>query len=84
MAESGKAQCSIPVYIPQYKDADGNLLQKEGYFFTAKHSLSDLLNGSKSPKTVDEMAERLIESHILQDLTFAFDKSFLHPRHAST
>jgi outer membrane protein OmpA-like peptidoglycan-associated protein len=82
-AEVGKAKCRIPVYIPKYKDADGNSLQKVEYYFTAKHSESALLDGSKAPKIIDEMAERLIESHILPDLTFAFDKSFLHPKHAA-
>jgi outer membrane protein OmpA-like peptidoglycan-associated protein len=37
----------------------------------------------KGVKIIDEMAERLIESHILPDLTFAFDKSFLHPKQAA-
>src|SRR5690606_7034098 len=27
-AEGGKAQCRIAVYIPNYRDEDGNLLQK--------------------------------------------------------
>ncbi|MDQ3003193.1 MAG: peptidoglycan-binding protein [Fibrobacterota bacterium] len=83
MVEAGKAKCTIPVYIPQYKDEGGNLLQKADYYFTAKHSLSELLDGAKAAlKTIDEMAERLIDTHIIQNLTFAFDKSFLHPRHA--
>src|SRR5690606_6915215 len=78
-AEGGKAQCRIAVYIPNYRDEDGNLLQKVENYFVAKHSESDPLDGSKAPKLVDEMAERLIKTHILPDLTFAFDKSFLHP-----
>ncbi len=82
-AKDGKASCRIPVYIPSYKDANGNSLQKVDYYFTAKHSDSVLLNGSAKTKLVDEMSERLIESHILPDLTFAFDKSFLHPKHAA-
>src|SRR5690606_31920297 len=80
--ESGKAKGWIPVYIPNYRDEDGNLLQKVEYYFVAKHSESDPLDGSKAPKLVDEMAERLIKTHILPDLTFAFDKSFLHPGQA--
>jgi ribosome-binding factor A len=57
-------------------------LQKVEYYFTAKHTESALLDGSKAPRIIDEMAERLIESHILPDLTFVFDKTFLHPKHA--
>lgn len=82
MEDGGKATCNIPVYIPAYKDEDGNRLQKVEYYFTAKHSESELLDGSKSPKIVDEMAERLIKSHILQDVTFATGKSFIQSKHA--
>ncbi len=82
-AEGGKAKCRIPIYIPKFKDEDGNRMEKVEYYFTAKHSESVLLDGSKTPKTVTEMSERLIESHILPDVTFAFDKSFLHPKHAT-
>lgn len=57
-------------------------MRKVEYYFTVKHSQSDLLDGSKVTKTVEEMAERLIRSHILQDLTFAFDRSFLRPAQA--
>ena len=78
-AELGKAKCTIPVYIPDYKDADGNRMQKVEYYFIAKHSESAPLNGEKSPKLVDEMADRLIESHILQDITFGSNKSVLRP-----
>lgn len=81
-ADGGKAVGTVPVYIPTYKDEDGNRMQKAEYYFTAKHSESDLLDGSKVTKLVDEMAERLIKSHILQDVTFGFDKSFLHPDQA--
>ena len=82
-AEGGKAKCRIPIYIPKCKDADGNRMEKVEYFFTAKHSESVLFDGSKTPKTITGMAERLIESHILPDLTFASGKSFLHPKHAA-
>ena len=82
-AEGGKAIGTVPVYIPTCKDEDGNRMQKAEYYFTAKHSESDLLDGSKVIKLVDEMADRLIKSHILQDVTFGFDKSFLHPSQAS-
>jgi outer membrane protein OmpA-like peptidoglycan-associated protein len=81
-AEGGKAIGTVPVYIPTYKDEDGNRMQKAEYYFTAKHSESDLLDGSQAVKLVDEMADRLIKSHILQDVTFGFDKSFLHPDQA--
>jgi outer membrane protein OmpA-like peptidoglycan-associated protein len=82
-AEGGKAIGTVPVYIPTYKDEDGNRMQKAEYYFTAKHSESDLVDGSKVIKLVDEMADRMIKSHILQDVTFGFDKSFLHPDQAS-
>lgn len=81
-AKDGKAICKIPVYIPNYKDEDGNRMRKVEYYFLARHSEAKPLDGSKAPKLVDEMAERLIETHILPDLTFATGKSFLHPRHA--
>lgn len=81
-AEAGKAICTVPVYIPTYKDEDGNRMQKAEYFFTAKHSESDPLDGSKAPKIIDEMADRLIKFHVLPDLTFGFDKSYLHPNQA--
>ncbi len=82
-AEAGKAMCKIPLFIPSYRDTDGNRMQKVEYYFTAKHSESVLLDTSKTPKVVEEMAERLIQSHILPDLTFAFDKSFLHPKNVA-
>ena len=32
----GRAKGKVPVYFPQYKDEDGNLLAKVQFFFTAK------------------------------------------------
>jgi outer membrane protein OmpA-like peptidoglycan-associated protein len=81
-ADGGKAVGTVPVYIPTYKDEDANRMQKVEYYFTAKHSESDLLDGSKAPKIIDEMAERLIKSHVLQDVTFGTGKSFVHPKQA--
>jgi outer membrane protein OmpA-like peptidoglycan-associated protein len=83
MEKDGKAFCKIPVYIPNYKDEDGNRMPKVEYYFLARHSEADPLDGSNAPKVVDEMADRLIESHILPDITFATGSSFLHPDHAS-
>jgi outer membrane protein OmpA-like peptidoglycan-associated protein len=83
-AEAGKARCRIPIYIPKYKGADGNRLPKVEFYFTAKHSESALLDGSKVTKVIDEMAERLIESHILSDFHFAVNESFLDPKHADS
>lgn len=80
--DKGKAKTRIPVYIPQYKDEDGNHLAKVEYYFTAKHGASDLLKDESKIKLVDRMAERHIESHILQDVAFATGKSFVSPRHA--
>lgn len=82
-AKSGKAKCRIPVYIPDYKDEHGHSLQTVEYYFTAKHSESDMLDGSKSAKVVSEMVERLIASHILFDRTFAPETSYLQPNHAA-
>ncbi len=82
-AANGKATCKIPVYIPAYKDEDGNLMPKVEYYFNAKHSEADPLDGSKSPKVVGEMAERLIKCHVLEDVTFGSDKSFLSPAQAA-
>lgn len=82
-AQEGKATFKIPVYIPNYQDEDGNRLRKVEYYFNAKHSEADPLDGSKAPKVVDEMADRVIESHILPDITFATALSFLHPDHAA-
>lgn len=82
-AQDGTAVCKIPLYIPTYRDEDGNRMQKAEYWFNAKHSEASPLDGSKSPKLVDEMADRLIESHILPDITFATAQSFLHPDHAA-
>lgn len=81
--DGGKAKCLIPVYMPQYKDESGNLLDKVEYYFTAKHSVSDLLSDDTVVKLVDHMANRLIKSHILQNVTFGYDKSFLRPGKAA-
>jgi outer membrane protein OmpA-like peptidoglycan-associated protein len=83
VAKDGKALGKIPVYIPTFKDEDGNPLQKVEYYFLAKHSEAEPLDGSKAPKLVDEMADRLVESHILPDITFATGSSFLRPNQAS-
>lgn len=83
VAKDGKAFCKIPVYIPAFKDEDGNRLEKVEYYFVAKHSEAKPLDGSKAPKLVDEMADRLVESHILPDINFATGSSFLHPKHAA-
>ncbi len=82
VAKDGKALCKIPVYIPSFKDEDGNRLQKVEYYFLAKHSEAETLDGSKAPKLVDEMADPFIKSHILPDITFATGNSCLHPREA--
>src|SRR5690606_2354237 len=58
-----------------------NLRQVE-YHFTAKHSMSDILKAEKAIKVVDEMADRLVQTHILQDVTFATGKSFPSPDQA--
>jgi flagellar motor protein MotB len=83
VAKEGKAFCKIPIYIPSFKDEDGNRLEKVEYYFLARHSEAETLDGSKAPKAVDEMAERLVESHILPDIHFATGSSFLHPKHAA-
>lgn len=80
--ERGRAKARIPVYIPKYRDEEGNLLPMVEFFFSAKHSQSDLCKDEKAAKVIDGMADHLIESHILPDLTFATGKSFLHPRQA--
>ena len=83
VAEGGKATCKIPVYIPAYQDEDGNRMQKVEYYFLAKHSEAEPLDGSKAPKLVDEKADRVIESHVVEGVTFEFNSSFLHPKHAA-
>ena len=83
VAEDGKATCKIPVYIPSYQDEDGNRMQKVEYYFLAKHSEAEPLDGSKAPKLVDEKADRVIESHVVEGVTFEFNSSFLHPKHAA-
>ncbi len=82
-AKEGKATCSIPVYIPAYKDENGKRLQKVEYFFIAKHSEAEPLDGSKAPKMVDEMAERVLETHIIQNVTFVTGKSFIRASEAT-
>lgn len=77
--KEGKARGKIPVYIPQYRDEEGNLLPRMEYWFTAKHADSYLFQDDKVVKAVDHLADRLIQSHILQDLTFATGKSFIRP-----
>ncbi|MBW8886849.1 MAG: peptidoglycan-binding protein [Fibrobacteres bacterium] len=82
MAEDGKATLKIPVYIPNFRDEDGNNLQRVEYYFIARHSEAEPLDGSKAPKVVDEMADRVLEMHILQNLTFATGKSFIRASEA--
>jgi outer membrane protein OmpA-like peptidoglycan-associated protein len=81
-AKDGRAIGKVPVYIPAYRDENGNPLQKAEYYFLAKHSEAETLDGSQAPKIVAEMAARLVESHILPDLAFAAGISFLHPGQA--
>lgn len=81
--DGGKAKARVPVYQPNYRDEGGNLLAEVEYYFTAKHSQSDLLQDDKAVKKIDGKADRVIESHVLEDTTFDFDSSFLHPRNAS-
>ena len=80
--KEGKALAKVPVYIPQYRDEEGNLLAVVEYYFTAKHSMSDLLSDDTVVKKVDHLADRLIKSHILQNVTFGYDRSFLRPAKA--
>lgn len=75
--EDGKAKTMIPVFQPQFREADGSIPTKVEYQFTAKHSHSELLEDDKAIRIVDHMAERVIDTHILQDITFALDKSFV-------
>lgn len=82
MEKDGKAACKIAVYIPNYQDEDGNRLRKVEYFFKASHSEAEPLDGSKSPKLVDEMADRVLEMHILENVTFATGKSFVRTSEA--
>lgn len=74
--EGGKAVARIPVHMPKFKDEFGNLLNKVKYFFTAKHSESDLLKAPDKTKDVEEMAVPLLESHVVPDIAFATGKSF--------
>lgn len=80
--ENGKATARIPVYQPGYRDEEGELLLTVDYYFTAKHSQSDLLKDETVKKTVEGKADRVIESHVMEDTTFDTDSSFLHPRNA--
>ena len=75
--EDGKAKTMIPVFQPQYREEDGSIPSKVEYQFTAKHSHSDLLKDEKAIRIVDHMAGQVIDTHILQDITFALDKSFV-------
>jgi outer membrane protein OmpA-like peptidoglycan-associated protein len=77
--KDGKALAKIPVYIPQYRDAEGNLLSEVDYKFTAKHSASDLLDDDKAIRHVDHMANLVIDCHIVADVTFATGKSQVRP-----
>lgn len=74
-AKDGKARTRIPLYMPQYRDEAGNLLAEVEYYFTAKHLESDLFKDANVVKKVDHPADRLVESHILQDVVFATGKS---------
>ena len=67
----------IPVFQPQYREEDGSIPTRVEYQFTAKHSHSDLLKDDKAIRIVDHMAGQVIDTHILQDITFALDKSFV-------
>lgn len=77
--KDGKALCRMPIYIPQYRDEAGELLTEVEYWFTAKHAASDLLEDDTVIKKVDRMAEVMIESHVLNGVTFATAKSFVRP-----
>ena len=59
-------------------------MQKVEYYFNSKHSESEALDGSKAPKLVDELAERLLQCHVLPDVTFGTGKCFIHPKQAAT
>jgi outer membrane protein OmpA-like peptidoglycan-associated protein len=82
MAEDGKATFKIPVYIPNYRDEAGDPLRTVEYYFVARHSEAEPLDASKTPKQVDEMADRVLETHILQNVTFATGKSFIRTSEA--
>lgn len=75
----GKATGKIPVYIPEYKDDTGNLMSAVEYYFTAKHSLSDLLKDEGAVKLVEKTANRMLECHVLGDFIFASGKSQVQP-----
>ncbi|HLP42147.1 MAG TPA: OmpA family protein, partial [Fibrobacteria bacterium] len=75
----GKAVARIPVYIPQSRDEKWNTLAEVDYFFTAKHSASDLLKDESVVKHVKEMASLVLESHVLPAATFDSGKSQARP-----
>ncbi len=80
--ENGRASCKMPVYKPRYRGEDGEGLQEVEYFFTAKHTLSEPVDSGAKPegvKSVDKMADPLIDTHVVAGVTFGFDGSFLHP-----
>ncbi len=79
--ENGRATCKMPVFKPQYH-GNGEAPKEVEYFFTAKHTLSEPLDSGAKPegvKSVDKMAEPLIDTHVVVGVTFGFDSSFLHP-----
>jgi|GEM_PF-2128482 len=82
-AKDGKAICPIPIYIPKYKDEEGNRPRQVEYYFIAKHSEAEPLDSSESPKVVEEMADKVLEMHILQNVTFATGKSFVRTSEAN-
>lgn len=75
----GKAVAKIPVYIPQYRDEEGSLLSQVDYYFSATHSASDPLKDDTVLKHVDEMAGRVLDSHIVAEATFDTGKSQVRP-----
>lgn len=75
--ENDKATCRMPIYMPQYRDEAGELLTEVEYWFTAKHSASDLLEDDTVIKKVDRMADLMIESHVINGVTFTTGKSFV-------
>ncbi len=80
--ENGRATCKMPVYKPRYRGEDGEALKEVEYFFTAKHTLSEPVDSGAKPegvKSVDKMADPLIDTHVVAGVTFGFDSSFLHP-----
>jgi outer membrane protein OmpA-like peptidoglycan-associated protein len=82
--DASKASAKIPVYLPAYKDEDGNHPPKVDYYFTAKHTESDLLKDETAIKSIDHFADRYIDSHLLEDVTFQTGKSFPRPAQATS